>query len=81
MLYCGMVHSRIRTKKTSRRAAAATAASGGNLLLAALPTDESSWVIARCEPVELAFGEVLYEQGDCIRHVYFPTASFISLLS
>jgi CRP-like cAMP-binding protein len=75
-----MAHSRVRTKKTSRRTAAA-AAPGGNLLLAALPKAESSRLIARCEPVELAFGEVLYEQGERIRDVYFPTTSFISLLS
>lgn len=54
---------------------------GDNLLLAALPRAESRRLIACCEPVELTFGEVLHEQGDPIRHVYFPTASFISLLS
>jgi len=53
----------------------------GNLLLAALPRTESRRLIARCEPVELAFGNVLYEAGDRIRDVYFPTASFISLIS
>ena len=53
----------------------------GNLLLAALPPNESRRLIARCEPVELVFEDVLCEVGDRIRHVYFPTASFISLIS
>lgn len=52
-----------------------------NLLLAALPVNESRRLIAHCEPVELAFGEVLYEIGDRVRDVYFPTASFISLIT
>jgi CRP-like cAMP-binding protein len=38
-------------------------------------------MIARCDPVELSFEEVLCEVGDQIRYVYFPTASFISLIS
>jgi CRP-like cAMP-binding protein len=55
--------------------------SRGNLLLAALPKRESRSLIARCEPVELALGDVLYDAGDRIRDVYFPMASFISVIS
>jgi CRP-like cAMP-binding protein len=53
----------------------------GNLLLARLPDAERERLIARCEAVQLSFGEVLYEQGERIRHVYFPTSSFVSLIS
>jgi CRP-like cAMP-binding protein len=53
----------------------------GNLLLAGLPPSESRRLIACCEPVELVFEDVLSDVGDRIRHVYFPTASFISLIS
>ena len=79
-LYCAMGRSRVRAKRLSPRIAAA-ATPRGNQLLAALPSAESRRLIARCEPVELAFGDVLCEQGDRIRHVYFPIGGFISLIS
>jgi CRP-like cAMP-binding protein len=53
----------------------------GNRLLAGLPAADRQRLIARCEAVELGFEEVLCEVGDRMRHVYFPTASFISLIS
>ena len=33
------------------------------------------------EPVSLTFGQVLYEPGGRIQHVYFPLSGVISLLS
>jgi CRP-like cAMP-binding protein len=75
-----MDRSHARKKKVAGRSAAPPALRE-NLLLAALPAAERRRLIARCEPVELTFGNVLCEQGDRIEHVYFPTDSFISLLS
>jgi CRP-like cAMP-binding protein len=51
-----------------------------NHLLAALPGDELKRLVAHLEPIALALGEVLYEPGDTLRHVYFPTDAIVSLL-
>ena len=53
---------------------------GRNYLLAALPSDVRSRVYPHLEAVSLPLGQVLYESGDSMRHVYFPTDSIISLL-
>jgi CRP-like cAMP-binding protein len=79
-LYSVMTNSNVRAKASRPRIAAAVIARG-NRLLGALPNRERRRVLERCEPVELVFGEVLYEQGARIHHVYFPTDSFISLIS
>ena len=52
-----------------------------NSLLAAVPRKEYRRLLAGLEPVTLTFGEVLYEPGETIRHVYFPGASLVSLLT
>jgi len=51
-----------------------------NRLLAALPRAASRRLLVACEAVELAFGTVLYEPDARIRHVYFPTSGFVSLM-
>ena len=51
-----------------------------NKLLAALPEQEFERVISKLEPVSLPLGKVLYESGDKLEHVYFPTTAIISLL-
>ena len=51
-----------------------------NHLLAALPADEFGRVEENLEPVSLSLGEVIYESGEQLEHIYFPTSSIISLL-
>lgn len=52
-----------------------------NSLLAAVPRKTYARLLANLESVTLNFGEVLYEPGQTIRHVYFPGASLVSLLT
>src|SRR5690349_5455369 len=52
----------------------------GNHLLAALPDAEWQRWLPQLEQVEMPLGEVLYESGKALTHVYFPTTSIVSLL-
>ncbi|MNZ04323.1 hypothetical protein D3C78_210240 [compost metagenome] len=51
-----------------------------NHLLAALPEEVRERLLPNLELVSLPLGKVLYESGDALRHVYFPTDSIVSLL-
>lgn len=51
-----------------------------NHLLAALPQEVQSRLFSHLELVPMPLGQVMYESGDAMRHVYFPTDSIVSLL-
>ena len=51
-----------------------------NHLLAALPDSEWQRWLPQLESVSLPLGQVLYESGDTLSHVYFPTTAIVSLL-
>lgn len=51
-----------------------------NHLLAVLPEAEWARLTPQLVPVDLPLGQVIYESGDRLEHVYFPTTSIISLL-
>ena len=51
-----------------------------NHLLAALPDAEAQRWLPHLERVEMPLGQVLYESGGTLSHVYFPTTAIVSLL-
>ena len=51
-----------------------------NQLLGALPDAEWQRWLPQLEAVEMPLGQVLYESGSTLSHVYFPTSSIVSLL-
>lgn len=51
-----------------------------NHLLAALPEEEWARWAPQLELVPMPLGEVLYESGATLSHVYFPTTAIVSLL-
>jgi CRP-like cAMP-binding protein len=52
-----------------------------NRLLAGVTRRDQGLILKHCEAVELTFGDILSEPDQPIRHVYFPTSSFISLIA
>ncbi len=55
--------------------------SAQNHLIEILSRDDRRHLLAICEPVELLLGEVVYKPAQATRHVYFPVASFVSLVA
>ena len=51
-----------------------------NNLLAALPPEAKARLFPFLELVPMTLGDVLYESGDTMRYVYFPTNCIVSLL-
>jgi len=51
-----------------------------NHLLAALPDAEWGRWLPQLEAVDLPLGQVVYESGGTLSHVYFPTTAIVSLL-
>jgi CRP-like cAMP-binding protein len=52
-----------------------------NELLAALPDAEFQRWLPHLESIAMPLGQVLYESGSTMSHVYFPTTAIVSLLS
>ncbi len=51
-----------------------------NHLLAALSHEVQQRMLPHLELLSVPLGKVIYESGDTVRHVYFPTNSIVSLL-
>jgi CRP-like cAMP-binding protein len=52
-----------------------------NRILASIPPADFKRLDEQLVPVVLRFGQVLYEPGKAIRHVYFPINCLVSLLT
>ena len=55
--------------------------SGNNLLLRVPPEERAAVLDLHLEPVTLERGQVLYEPGDPLTHVYLPVTGMISLVA
>ena len=53
---------------------------GQNQILNALPAAAQERLYPHLTLVEMSLGKALYESGDVLRHIYFPTDSIVSLL-
>src|ERR1700685_1862827 len=51
-----------------------------NHILEALPVAERARLFPHLKLVTLPLGAVIYESGDILQHIYFPTDSIVSLL-
>src|SRR5450631_2968055 len=51
-----------------------------NHLLDALPASDYERIAPHLELIPMGLGDVLYESGSTLRHVFFPTTCIISLL-
>lgn len=64
----------------AKRALSLAAGQVANSLLAAVPRQDYQRLLPELEPVTLTQGEVLYEPGQRVRHVYFPSDAHVSML-
>ncbi len=53
---------------------------GGNRLLGVLPVEDRHRLLPHLELVPMPLGKVVYESGDPLRSVFFPTTGIVSLL-
>ena len=58
-----------------------TLAATENHLIQRLPPADRQRLLARCEPVPLVMAAGLIEQGGALRHAWFPTDGYLSLLT
>ena len=52
-----------------------------NSIVHALSRLEGKRLVASCTALELRYGAVLFQPGEVLKHVYFPTSGLVSLLT
>lgn len=52
-----------------------------NQFLAALPHDDLERIFPKLEKVELTYGTTIYDRGEPIQYVYFPTGCIFSMVA
>jgi CRP-like cAMP-binding protein len=67
-------------KPRTRPSAAAGLHARDNHLLAAMAAGDFARIAGHLELITMKLGDVLYEPGTRLRHVYFPTTAIVSLL-
>src|SRR5258706_13379884 len=72
--------SSLPSKGKAQLAALARHSPNQNPLLDALPSSDYERLAPHLELIPMSLGDVLYEPGVRLRHVYFPTTSIVSLL-
>jgi len=78
----GVTNEELGTCKTQADPmSAAKPLAPANRLLAAVPRKAYQRMLTGLVPVELTYGQVLYEPKGRIRHVYFPVDCLVSLLT
>jgi len=70
-----------RTSGKPRRGATPARTGTENRLLSALTPKDYARLKSNLEPVTMTYGEVIYETGERMRHVYFPSDCLVSLLT
>lgn len=52
-----------------------------NVIIAALPDEEASQLVTAGEPVPLGRGDILLEQGEAVKEVFFPVSGVVSIVT
>jgi CRP-like cAMP-binding protein len=71
---------RLASRKPSGPPVVSLSGTQQNELLAALPRRDLESLFEHLELIELPFGKELFEYGDTLEYVYFPTTAIVSLL-
>jgi CRP-like cAMP-binding protein len=70
----------VSSKHEEKKAVLSATSPEQNHLLTILPAEVKQRLFPHLELVQLSLGESMYESGDAMRYVYFPTNSIVSLL-